>query len=497
MKRKVAVIGAGFAGLAAAAYAAKAGFDVSVYEKNNGTGGRGRKYEADGFTFDMGPSWYWMPDVFEEFFRAFGHTTSDFYTLKRLDPSYRVYFSDGSHIDLPADMEQYLALVESMERGAADRMRKFLKEAEYKYNIGMGDFVNRPGLSWLEFADPRLLPAVFRLHMFSSMSTYIRKHFKDERLVRILEFPVIFLGAKPAQTPAMYSLMNYADIALGTWYPMGGMWRIAHAMEQVCRQQGVQFHFNSTVSSIITENKRATGLALNGVNVQADAVIAAADYHHVEQRLLPRELRNYDEHYWATRRMSPSCLLYYIGVNRRIDGLLHHTLFFDRDMDAHMAEIYDRPQWPTDPLFYVSAPSKTDPSVAPEGYENLFILIPIATDLDDTQEVRDRYFDMVMQRLEQRTGQSIMPHVVYKRAYAHREFKADYNAFGGNAFGLANTLSQTAILKPSLRSKQVSDLFFAGQLTTPGPGVPPSLISGRLAAQQVAQMLGKRTALEH
>jgi phytoene desaturase len=490
--KKISIIGSGFAGLAAAACCAQNGHEVTVYEKNHHIGGRARKFEADGFVFDMGPSWYWMPDVFEQFYNRFGHTASDFYQLDRLSPSYRVYFGKDDAVDIPSKLEDIYELVESMEKGAAVQLKKFLKEAEYKYKVGMNEFVYKPGLSITEFMDPRLIMSAFRLNMFRSISSHIRQHFKNPKLIQILEFPVLFLGAKPSETPAMYSLMNYADWSLGTWYPQGGMFKIIEAMETICKEQGVKIETDANVKQIITTSDRVSGISINQKEIPSDILIATADYHHVDQQLLPKEFRNYDEKYWDSRQLSPSCMIFYVGVKKRVAHLLHHTLFFDTDFDRHLSEIYDTKQWPSNPLFYVCAPSKTDDTVAPEGCENLFILIPVAVDLNDDEAVRERYFDLVMDRMEHITGERIKEHVVYKRSYAHRDYKTDYNGYKGNAFGLANTLMQTAIFKPSLRNKHLKNLFFAGQLTTPGPGVPPSLISGQVVAAVIEKELRKK-----
>ncbi len=490
MAKKISIIGSGFAGLASAACCAQNGHDVTVFEKNKSIGGRARQFEIDDFTFDMGPSWYWMPEVFEDFYRKFGHTASDFYQLDRLSPSYRVYFGKDDFVDIPSNLDEIYELVEGIEKGAADQLRKFLIEAEYKYNVGMKEFVFKPGLSVLEFMDIRLMKSAFRLNMFQSISAHIRQHFKNPKLIQILEFPVLFLGAKPSETPAMYSLMNYADWSLGTWYPQGGMFKIIEAMEAICKEQGVRIETNANVKQILTKNNLVSGMEINGKEIESDIVIAAADYHHVEQELLPKEFRNYNEKYWDSRQLSPSTLIFYVGVKKQVANLLHHTLFFDTDFDKHLGEIYDTKEWPSNPLFYVCTPSKTDNSVAPEGFENLFILIPVAVDLKDEETIRERYFDLVMDRMEHITGESIKDHVIYKRSYAHRDFKTDYNGYKGNAFGLANTLKQTAIFKPSLRSKQLKNLFFAGQLTTPGPGVPPSLISGQVVAAQIEKEFG-------
>lgn len=492
MGKKISIIGSGFAGLAAAASCAKNGHDVTVYEKNHHIGGRARQFKAEGFVFDMGPSWYWMPEVFEDFYNQFGHTASDFYQLDRLSPSYRVYFGKDDFVDIPSSLDEIYQLVETIEKGAAVQLRKFLKEAEYKYNVGMKEFVFKPGLSVLEFMDIRLMMSAFRLNMFQSISAHIRQHFKNPKLIQILEFPVLFLGAKPSETPAMYSLMNYADWNLGTWYPQGGMYKIIEAMESICLEQGVRIETDTNVKQILTKNKLVSAISINQKEIESDILIASADYHHVEQHLLEEKYRNYTEKYWDSRQLSPSCMIFYVGVKKRLANLLHHTLFFDTDFDKHLTEIYDTKEWPSNPLFYVCAPSKTDDSVAPEGCENLFLLIPVAVDLDDKEETRQHYFDLLLDRIEHITGENVKEHVVYHRSFAHHDYKTDYNGYKGNAFGLANTLNQTAILKPSLRNKHLKNLFFAGQLTTPGPGVPPSLISGQVVAAQIEKEFGHK-----
>lgn len=484
---KVIVIGSGFAGLSAACSLAAEGYQVTILEKNSVPGGRARKFEAEGFMFDMGPSWYWMPDVFDQFFARFGKKPSDYYDLIRLDPSYSVIFGSGNQMDLPASMEGLYALFEQYEPGSSANLKKFLAEAKYKYEVGMADFVHRPSHSIMEFADIRILLSMFRLQMFQSVSSHIRKLFKNKELIQLLEFPVLFLGATPQKTPALYSLMNYADMALGTWYPMGGMHKIVEGMVRLAEELGVEIRLNEEVQSIYAPNGTATKVLTQNGEFNADVVVAGADYHHVDQQLLAPELRNYTPKYWDSRVMAPSSLLFYLGVNKRIPNLHHHNLFFDADFGLHAQEIYETPKWPSDPLFYVCAPSVTDASVAPEGCENLFLLVPLAPGLEDSETLREQYYHLIMERLEKHTGEDIRSHVVYKRSYAHRDFQNDYHAFKGNAYGLANTLLQTAFLKPKLKSKKVSNLYYTGQLTTPGPGVPPSLISGQVAAKEVVK----------
>lgn len=490
MSKKVIVIGSGFAGLASASLLAQSGFDVTILEKNDQPGGRCRVWEKDGFTFDMGPSWYWMPDVFENYFALFGKKVSDFYDLKRLDPGYRIYFGKDDEMDIPASMDELEALFEKVEPGSSKGLREFMEQAAYKYEVGMSDYVFRPSHNVGEFIDFRLIRESFRIQMFKSLSKHVRQYFKNPKLIKLLEFPVLFLGATPQKTPALYSMMNHADLALGTWYPMGGMYQIVEAMVSIAKEQGVKFELNTEVTSIEVLGKEAHRVHTAQGAFEAEIVVANSDYEHTDQRLLEPEYRHYSPKYWDKRAMSPSSLLFYIGLNKKIEGIKHHNLFFDRDFELHAKEIYTDPKWPTDPLFYVSCTSKTDPACAPEGGENLFILIPLAPDLVDGEDYRERYYDLVMDRLEDIIGQNVRDAVVVKRSYAMTDFKKDYHAFKGNAYGLANTLLQTAFLKPKLKSKKVKNLYYAGQLTVPGPGVPPSLISGQVVAREIVKDFG-------
>lgn len=485
MGKKVGVIGSGFSGLSAACFLARDGYDVTVFEKNTTPGGRARQFHKQGFTFDMGPSWYWMPGVFERFFQAFGKKPSDYYQLDRLDPSYRIVYGPNDILDIPAGLPALRAMFEGLEPGSGAAFDRFIEEGKYKYEIGINELVYKPGLSLGELLDPKLMSGVLKMHVFSSISDYVRKFFKEPRLVQLLEFPVLFLGATPQKTPALYSLMNYADMALGTWYPRGGMFQVVNGMVQVASSLGVSFEYGSSVQQIRMNSTRAKGLLVNGVVRELDYIVASADYHHVEQHLLPAGYRRYTEDYWQKRTMAPGSLIFYVGVNKRVSGLLHHTLYFDQDFGRHAKEIYDQPQWPTSPQFYVSAPSVTDPTVAPAGCENLFFLIPVAPGLPDSAELREKYFQTILDRFEKLMGQSIRDNIVFKRSYAHADFISDYNSFKGNAYGLANTLWQTANLKPSILNKKVPNLFYTGQLTVPGPGVPPSIISGQVVAAQL------------
>lgn len=487
----IVIIGSGFAGLASAALLGKEGYKVTILEKNEQPGGRARQWKKDGFTFDMGPSWYWMPDVFEAFFNLFGKSVSDYYELKRLDPAYRVYFEEGEeYIDIPANMGELEALFESIEPGSSKGLREFLKQAAYKYEVGMRDYVFRPSHSIFEFFDFRLIKESFRIQMFKSMSKHVRQYFSHPKLLKLLEFPVLFLGATPENTPALYSMMNHADLTLGTWFPMGGMHEIVKAMVSLAQEMGVHIELNTEVRKIHVENGRATRLITTNGEWDADLVIANSDYRHTDQTLLDPAHRGYSFDYWEKRTMSPSSLLFYIGLNKTLPQVKHHNLFFDEDFDLHAQEIYENPKWPSKPLFYVSATSRTDASTAPEGHENLFFLVPLAPGLEDSEEMREKYYHMIMERFEKHIGTNVRDHVVLKRGYAMSDFEKDYHSFKGNAYGLANTLFQTAFFKPKLKAQKVKNLYYTGQLTVPGPGVPPSLISGRIVADEVKKVLG-------
>jgi phytoene desaturase len=491
------VIGAGFAGLSAASFLAKKGWEVTVVEKNEMAGGRARKFEEEGFTFDMGPSWYWMPDVFEKYFGSFGKKVSDFYELQRLDPSYRVYFEKATW-DLPANYEALKNLFESIEPGAANALDLFLAEAKYKYEVGVGKLVYQPSISITEFIDYELIKGVFKLDVFQSMKTHIARYFKHPYIQFLMEFPVLFLGALPENTPALYSLMNYADIKGGTWYPQNGMYSIVDGMVKVAKSLGVQFKLGEEVMHVEVENGTANKVVtrLNDTGIENiysfDVLVGAGDYHHIETNLLEKKYQSYSKKYWDSRVLAPSSLLFYVGLNKKLNGVTHHSLFFDTDFSVHGNEIYNNPMWPSNPLFYASVPSVTDASVAPVGCENLFLLIPIAAGLEgDTAEIREVYFNILMDRLEKKWGQSIKDAIIYKRSYAVADFKNDYHSFKGNAYGLANTLLQTAFLKPSCKSKKVKNLYYTGQLTVPGPGVPPSLISGEVVANLICKQYNK------
>tara|TARA_B100001029_G_scaffold59024_1_gene47696 strand:- start:5579 stop:7048 length:1470 start_codon:yes stop_codon:yes gene_type:complete len=484
MSKNVVVVGSGLAGMACASYLAKEKHNVTIIEKNSTYGGRLQTINKKGYTFDSGPSWYWMPDIFDSFFADFGKTTSDFYSLNRITPGYRVYFGEEDTFDLVDDLDLLKSRLDVIEKGAGNSLQKYLDDAEEKYNVAVQKFMYKPSLSPLEYIKSDLIKRIGRLNLFRPISKHIRNHFNDPKIIQMLEFPSLLLGAKPSDTPALYSIMNYADIVLGTWYPSGGIRSVATAVYDVAKSVGVNFLFNNPIDEIIVKSKQVVGVKSNGISYDADIVIANADYHHVEQEMLPKKYRNYSKAYWSNRTMSPSALLFYIGLNKKID-IPHHALFFDSDFNQHAKDIYDDPKWPEAPLFYTSCTSKSDSNVAPDDGEALFILIPVATDLTDTEEIRKKYFEQIIARMELLTKQKINDHIVFCKSYAHKDFIYDFNSFQGNAYGLANTLFQTAFLKPKIINKKIKNLYYTGQLTVPGPGMPPALVSGKVVADQV------------
>ena len=485
--KTVIVIGSGFAGLSAASFMAKQGWKVTVLEKNATPGGRACQLKDSGFTFDMGPSFYWMPDVFERFFNQFGKTTSDYYSLRRLDPSYRIYWKDG-FTDLPADYTSLKEVFESIEHGSAAKLEKYLQGAAHKYEIGVHKMAFKPGLSIREFIDWEVMKGVLKLDVFTSIKKHIYRYFSNPRLRQIMEFPVLFLGALPEATPALYSLMNYADIKGGTWYPHGGMYAVVQGMYKLAKELGVSFRFKEEVKQITVEKGIAQKVITDKQIYAAGAVISGADYHFTETELLPFQYQSYSAGYWQKRVMAPSCLMYYVGLNKKLKNVQHHSLFFDTSLENHGKEIYKIPRWPAEPLFYTSLASVTDPVMAPAGCESIVFLVPVASGLDgDADELKEKYFQMIVRRMERHIGESILDSVIYKKMYAPGDFTKDYNSFRGNAYGLANTLRQTSVLKPSCRSRKVKNLFYTGQLTVPGPGVPPSLISGEVVSNEINQ----------
>ena len=483
MDKSISIIGSGFSSLSAACYLAKQGHNVSVYEKNNDFGGRARQLKENGFTFDIGPSFYWMPDIFDRFFNDFNKKTSDYYELTKLNPAYSVYFDENNSIPIEDSLEKICNRFEKIETGSSIKLKKFILNARENYRVAVLDLIYKmPGESPLELVTIDTIKKV--KYFLTNIRREVRKDFKNHMLRAILEFPVLFLGAKPSDTPAFYNFMNYADFGLGTFQPKNGFYDVVQGMIKLAKSLGVSFYNNSNVTKFITEKNKVIGLEINEKIIKSDIVVSGADYNFTE-KLLPKNLRQYSDKYWDKRTLAPSALLFYIGFNKKLNNIEHHNLIFDTDFDQHAVEIYDDPKWPTNPLLYASFTSKTHKHTAPEGCENGVFLIPIAPNLDDNKETRKKYLDILIKKLEKVTKQNLKSNIIYLKSYCVNDFVDDYNSYKGNAYGLANTLLQTAFLRPKLRSKKVSNLYFCGQLTVPGPGVPPALVSGKLVSDLI------------
>ena len=482
--KNITVIGSGFSGLSAAAFLAKDGYSVTLLEKNSTVGGRARLFKEKGYSFDMGPSWYWMPEIFENFFKEFDCKIEDYYDLKKLDPGFKIVFKDVE-INLSSNWKDICELFDKYEKGGATKLNNFMKDAEQKYNIGLDFLYTSPGISISELFTTKILKNLNKLEILTSYRNHIKKYFTNPYLVNILEFPVLFLGTSAKNTPALYSLMAYSGIKQGTYYPIGGFNKVIKSMEKICLDLGVKIQTNQEVKKINVRDSKVFSISTKNQEIKTDILVASADYAHVEENLLEKKYRNYSKEYWNKKSFSPSSLLFYLGVSKKIKNLDHHTLFFDEDIEKHSNDIYENPIWPEKPLFYTCCPSKTDPTVAPKDKENLFILIPIAAGLEDSEIIREKYFKIVMDRLEKFCNLDIRKYIEYKRSYCINDFKEDYYAYKGNAYGLANTLMQTANLKPKIKSKKIKNMYYTGQLTVPGPGVPPSIISGQLVAEQI------------
>lgn len=479
----ISIIGSGFSSLSAACYLAKQGYKVDVYEKNNYLGGRARQLNRNGFRFDMGPTFYWMPDVFDKFFNDFGKKVNDYYELQKLNPGYRVYFEKENYVDIEDNLIKIKERFEAIEQGSGEKLQKFLNKAKSNYELAIQNLVYQPGENIFEIIN---IKTALKSNLFlKSIRKDIRKVVRHPELRKILEFPVLFLGAKPSNTPAFYNFMNYADMVLGTWHPIGGMYKIVESMVKLGQSLGVKYHLNSEVQSIqVDSEKNINSLTINGENISTKLVLSSADYVHTES-LLPQKYKQYSDEYWSKKTFAPSALLFYVGFNRSIPNVKHHSLFFDTDFEKHAEEIYDTKKWPSDPLFYASFPSKTDSTIHPEGTEMGIFLIPLATGLTDTKELREFYFNKICKRLESITKIDMQSSILFKESFCVNNFTKDYNSYKGNAYGLANTLLQTHILRPKLKSKTINNLYFTGQLTVPGPGVPPAIISGNIVSKLI------------
>jgi len=483
----VVVIGGGFGGLSTACYLADAGANVTIVEKNEQLGGRASRLVSDGFHFDMGPSWYLMPDVFERFFGHFDRDVSDYYTLSRLDPHYRIFFKDGDQVDLVPDLEQNKQLFESYESGAAEELERYLEKSQRNYEIGMEHFVytDRPRLR--DYMDLDVLRHSWGLSLIGSMQGHVEDYFEHPKLQQIMQYTLVFLGGSPTNTPALYNLMSHVDFNMGVYYPDGGIGAVVDGIVELGSELGVEYVTDQPVTEIAGKRGGFAVRTEHGEEYLCDLVVSDADYAHTEQEMLPPEKRQYSQEYWDSRTYAPSAFLIYLGVEGDVEPLAHHTLVIPTDWEPHFEEIFENPAWPDDPAYYLCVPSKTDDTVAPEGHSNLFALVPIAPDLEDTPEIREQYRELVLDDIAENTGVSLHDRIVFEKVFSVDDFTDRYNSMQGTALGMAHTLRQTALFRPPHRSKKVDGLYFTGSYTTPGIGVPMCLISGQITAEEIVK----------
>jgi phytoene desaturase len=486
--KNIVIIGSGFGGLGAACLLARAGATVTVLEKNEQTGGRASVFEADGFRFDMGPSWYLMPDVFSQFFTLLGEREEDYFELEQLSPSYRIFFKDTEKVvDIYSDREKDRETIEALEEGAADKLDMYLEKAKKQYEIAVCDFMYKNYNSIFDFFTWRVVTQGTKLSVFTKMQKYVEQYFKTDEMQKILQYPLVFLGSSPYNTPALYNIMSHIDFNMGVFYPKRGFHAVIEALQAIAEKDGATIRLNSEVEEIITEAGVATAVRLaNGEEIEADVVISNADMHHTEMQLLKQATdRSFSEHYWDKRVMAPSALLLYLGVKGEIPSLRHHTLLFSKDWQKNFGEIFDQPAWPEDPSLYICNPSKTD-DVAPEGHENLMVLVPIAAGLEYNDALLKSYTDKILTTMEEHMDiPDLRERIVYKRTFCVDDFASRYNSYKGSALGLAHTLSQTAAFRPDTKSKKVKNLYYVGAGTNPGIGMPVCLISAQLVYKRL------------
>ena len=503
--KHVVVIGAGFAGLTSAVLLAKDGFKVTLLEKNQQVGGRARLWHTDGYTFDMGPSWYLMPEVFERIFNLVGVNRADYYRITRLNPAYKVFFENpgaAQSIDIPGSRDELAGVFEEFEKDGAQSLEAFLNDAAYKYRVAMSEFLYRDFRSPREFFNRRLMTEGIKLHVFRRLDHYVRQYFQNHRARKILEYASVFLGSNPVITPALYSLMSHVDLNLGVWFPEGGMGRVALAFSRLAQEQGCRVITGAQVSGVGISNGKITEVqyiqqsgdepedSRERLRIKADFVLNTADYHWMEHSILQKPYRSYSSAYWKKKIVAPSMFLAYMGIGRKLPQLAHHNLYFADKWEKHFDTLFESPKWPENPCWYISRTTATSSAMAPPGKENIFLLVPVAAGLDDGDQQRETFFEMMLDHVKKTTSIDLSADLEFRSLYSHRDFRSDYNSFKGSALGLAHTLFQTAVFRPSRQSRKLSNLFHAGQYTHPGVGVPMVIISAELAVNAIKSAEG-------
>lgn len=485
---KAIIVGAGFGGLSLAALLAKNGFNVTVLEKNEQPGGRASVYNDEDFYFDMGPSWYLMPDVYEKFFAEFGKKPEDFFKLERLDPSYRIFFGNKKSVDVAADIEKNYILFDSLEENGAKKLEEYLKSSKELYDFSLNEMLYKDYTSILDFFNGKLLLKGYKMNILENLQHYVNKKFESDEARKILEYAIGFLGGAPANTPSFYHLMSHVDLTMGVFYPQGGMRKVVDSIYKLAQSYGVNFQFNEPVEMLDIHDHNVKRVITSKADYDVDLVIVNVDYAHSELNFLTNDNRTYNAKYWDSRVMAPSAMVVYVGVDHTIDKLVHHNLFLDDDWEHGFDTIFDskKAAWPENPSYYVNVPSRTDSSAAPQGSDTLFILIPLAPGLEDNSKLRENFYNKIMDDLESKIDENIRDHTVVKRIFALDDFKSRYNAYKGTALGLSHTLRQSALWRPAHKSKKVKNLYYSGHYTHPGIGVPMTLISSQIVAGELS-----------
>lgn len=488
--KNIVIIGAGLSGLSVAPLLAKYGFNVSVLEKNGNFGGVAGRFSSLNFIFDTGPTWYLMPEVFEKYFAIFNKTSSDYYKLIDLDPSYRVFFKNNDYIDIRKDINHNADVFEKLEKGGGDKLKQYLEIAEYKYNTACNEFLYKDYNSIFDFLNKKILFEGLKLHLLSNLDSYAKSYFKIKKPRQILEFNTVFLGCSPDKTPALYSLMSHADIKKGVAYPEGGIYKLPEAFFKLGKELGVRYFFNNDVKKINIKNNKAVSVHTDKDEYEADLVLAACDYHHADSALLEDKYRSYSDKYWDRRVLAPTAFIIFLGLKKKIKSLKHHNLFLTENWEDHFYTIFNKPSWPDFPSYYVGCPSKTDPGTAPGNCENVFILVPVAPGLDDNEEIRDSFSNAIISHLEELIGEPVKNSIAFKKVTAHSDFINSFNYFRGTSLGIAHTLFQTAAFRPSHKSKKICNLYYTGHYTHPGIGMPMAVISSQIVSEMIRENHG-------
>ncbi|MFX1510653.1 MAG: phytoene desaturase family protein [Promethearchaeota archaeon] len=483
--QELLIIGAGVGGLSAAALLAKEGYDVTVIEQNHEPGGRARIWEIEGFVFDMGPSWYLMPEIFENFFNEFGKSVADYYELMRLDPNYRIFFGVDDIVEITADLDPNLSTFEGFEEGGAEKLQEYLDKSKETYEYMMQGIMYKDLDSLWSMFSPSLMRAGSKLHILSNIDGYVRKFFKSDRARKILEYPIVFLGGNPKNTPALYSIISHIDYNLGVWYPKGGIGKIPESLMKLAQEQGADIKFGVKARHIDIDKRNAHKVQTTQGEFETDLVVVNADYPYTEIELLDSEYQTYPAKYWESKVIAPSAFVVYLGVDRKLDQLTHHNVFLEYDWVQHFDQIFEDPAWPDKPAYYVCCPSRYDPLVAPKGKENIFITVPVSPGIEDTPKIREAYLNKIISHMEKLIGERFNDSISIKRTFSLNDFSTDYNAYKGTAVGLTHTFRQSAFFRPRHRSKKVKNLFYTGQYTHPGIGVPMALVSSKIVTNQI------------